>query len=232
MNYLFEGLKEALRMISHLDREMLSIVMVSLKVSSLSIMLATLTGVPFGFFVAMKQFPGKRIVVVLLHTLLSLPTVVVGLLLYSFLSRRGPLGSLGLLYTPWAMVLGQWVLSFPIVSCLALNATQSLDARAKKTAMILGATNLQSASLLFFEARAGLAAAVIAGFGRVFGEIGVSMMLGGNIRAYTRNITTAIALETGKGEFALGLALGLVLLAVSFLLNIIFYYLRSKNIKA
>ncbi|NOZ63778.1 MAG: ABC transporter permease subunit [Caldiserica bacterium] len=232
MNYLFAGLQEALRMIFHLDREMLSIVMVSLKVSSLSILLATLTGIPFGFFVAIKHFPGKRIVVVLLHTLLSLPTVVVGLLLYSFLSRRGPLGNLGLLYTPWAMVLGQWVLSFPIVSCLSLNATQSLDARAKKTAMILGATHLQSASLLLFEARAGLAAAVIAGFGRVFGEIGVSMMLGGNIRAYTRNITTAIALETGKGEFALGIALGLVLLSISFLLNIIFYYLRNKNISA
>jgi tungstate transport system permease protein len=159
---------------------------------------------------------------------MSLPTVVVGLMVYSFLSRRGPLGDLGLLYTVTAMVVGQCILAFPIVTGLTISSVKGLDKRIKTTIKSLGADPLQGFLMFLHEGRFGILAAVIAGFGRVFAEIGVSMMLGGNIKGYTRNITTAIALETSKGEFALGIALGLVLLIVAFGVNILLSFVQRK----
>jgi tungstate transport system permease protein len=231
MNYLLEGLKNALGMIFSLDREMLAIVFVSLKVCVISTAIATIAGIPLGFYVAIKDFWGKRGVVVILNTLMALPTVVIGLMVYSLISRRGPLGTLGLLYTPWAMIFGQAILAFPIIAALSLSATRTmcLDGRIERTARTLGANNLQTASIILTESRFAIVAAVIAGFGRVFAEIGISMMLGGNIKGYTRNITTAIAFETGKGEFALGIALGIVLLAVAFSINILFHYFQERK---
>jgi len=223
MDYIFEGLKNALKMIVGLDRQVISIALVSIKVSITSIILATLLGVPVGFYVGLKNFWGKTAVVIILNTLMALPTVLIGLLVYSFLSRQGPLGTLGLLYTPWAMVIGQSILAFPVVAGLSLSATQGVDKRVEKTALTLGANGRQTALAILAEGRFAIFAAIIAGFGRVFTEVGISMMVGGNIQGYTRNITTAIALETGKGEFGLGIALGIVLLMVALPINILLY---------
>lgn len=228
MDYLTAGLREAIGMILGLDRDFLAIVAVSLKVSFISTTLATLTGVPFGILVAETEFPGKQVLITFVHTLMSLPTVLVGLLVYSFLSRRGPAGDLGLLYTQSAMVIGQGVLAFPIIAGFVLASVMSLDRRVRATAMSLGADGRQSFRILLREARYGVLAAVVAGFGRVFAEVGVSMMLGGNIKGYTRNITTAIALETSKGEFALGIALGSILLLVALGVNAMLGLLRRR----
>lgn len=229
MDYILEGLKNALKMIARLDRQVINIALVSIKVSIISIILATVVGVPVGFYVALKNFWGKHGVVIILNTLMALPTVLIGLLVYSFLSRGGPFGTLGLLYTPWAMVVGQSILAFPIVAGLSLSATQSVDKRVERTALTLGANGLQTALAILTEGRFAIFAAIIAGFGRVFTEVGISMMVGGNIQGYTRNITTAIALETGKGEFGLGIALGIILLMVALPVNILFYYFQRKK---
>ncbi|MFC1490912.1 ABC transporter permease [Candidatus Latescibacterota bacterium] len=229
MDYIFEGLKNAVVMIVSFDSDLFAIVYVSLKVSIISTLLATLTGVPFGFFMALKQFRGRGIIILILHTLLALPTVLIGLLVYSFISRRGPFGNFGLLYTQWAMVIGQVILVFPIISSLSLSAIQSVDKKVERTARTLGANRMQTAAFIFLEGKFALFSAIITGFGRVFGEVGISMILGGNIRGLTRNITTAIAFETGKGEFALGIALGLVLLTVAFAVNVLLYSIRKKR---
>ncbi len=230
MDYILTGLSDALKMIVSFDPEVIRIVLVSIRISTSSIILATLAGVPLGFYVAIRDFWGKRAVITVLNTLMALPTVVVGLLVYSLISRRGPLGPIGLLYTPWAMIIGQTILAFPIVAALSLSATQGIDKRVEKTALTLGASNLRTAFFILAEGKFALLSAIIAGFGRVFAEVGVSMMLGGNIRGFTRNITTAIAFETGKGEFALGIALGLILLTVAFSINILFHYFQKRRI--
>lgn len=229
MGYFLEGFYSALKMIASLDRQMLSIAFVSLKVSVLSTMLATLVGLPIGCYVGIRNFRGRKALVSALNTLMSVPTVVIGLSVYFLLSRRGPLGSLGLLYTPWAMVLGQAILAFPIVASLSLSAVINLDKRVEKTALSLGADNIQTVFFIFSEGRFAIISAVIAAFGRVFGEVGVSMMLGGNISGLTRNIPTAIALETGKGEFTLAIALGMILLSVALLVNILAGYFQHKK---
>lgn len=228
MGYLAEGFAEALRLIVHMDPEVWGITLVSFKVAAASTIIATILGVPLGFSVASREFRGKGFVITVLNTLLALPTVVVGLSVYAFLSRRGPLGSLGLLFTPTAMVIGQSILALPITAALSLAAVQHLDPRVRETALTLGATAGQAARAVLREGRFAILAAVIAAFGRVFAEVGVSMMLGGNIRFYTRNIPTAIALETGRGEFPLAIALGLILLAVAFGVNLVFQCLQRR----
>jgi len=231
MNYILNGFFEALKLIFSFDREFLEIVFVSLKISSLSTLIATAFGVPFGIFVAYKEkFFARDIIITILNTCMSLPTVVIGLTVYSFLSRKGPLGDFALLFTQTAIVIGQFILIFPVIASLTISAMKSLDKRVKKTVISLGADSVQQFKIYIKEARFGIMAAIIAGFGRVFAEVGISMMLGGNIKNYTRTITTAIALETSKGEFALGVALGIVLLSVALLINIVFSSIqRSKN---
>ncbi|MEK6714556.1 MAG: ABC transporter permease [Candidatus Omnitrophota bacterium] len=229
MGYLLEGFYSALQMIVSLDRQMLSIAFISIKVSTLSTMLATLVGLPTGFYIGIKNFWGRKALISIFNTLMSVPTVIIGLSVYFIICRRGPLGSLGLLYTPWAMVLGQAILAFPIVASLSLSAVISLDRRVEKTALSLGADNLQAAFFILSEGRFAILSAIIAAFGRVFGEVGASMMLGGNINGYTRNIPTAIALETGKGEFVLAIALGMILLSVALSVNILAGYFQHKK---
>jgi len=229
MEYITHGFGQALRVIVSGDTEFLGTVAVSVLVASISTFLATVTGVPVGVCVAYKQFRGRHVVLTVLNTLMSLPTVVVGLMVYSFLSRRGPLGELGFLYTRTAIVIGQWILAFPIVAGLTVAAVKRLDKRIHMTALSLGADPAQGFKMFLHEGRFGILAAVVAGFGRVFAEVGVSMMLGGNIRGYTRTITTAIALETSKGEFALGIALGLVLLTVALGVNVLFGLFRRRT---
>jgi len=229
MDLLIDSFLSAILLLWSLDPELYFIIYVSLKVSLSSTLIASLLGVPTGFFIALKEFRGKRVVITILNSLLALPTVVVGLLVYAFISRRGLLGILDLLYTQTAMVIGQVILIFPIVASLTIAAISHIDERYRKTAMTLGATPFQTALVIFREARFGIIAAIIASFGRVIAEIGISMMLGGNAKGYTRTMTTAMALEYDKGEFVLGVALGLVLLFISFTMNSFFNYLQGRS---
>jgi len=220
MDFLAQSILEAFRMIWSLDPEMYFIVYVSLYVSFFSTVFASIFGVPLGFLIAVKHFRGKRAVITILNTLLALPTVVIGLFVYVFLSRRGMLGHLGLLYTPKAIIIGQVILILPWVATFTVAAVSRIDERYRRTALTLGAGSLQAALAVAREARFGILAAIIAAFGRVIAEIGIAMMLGGNIKGFTRTMTTAMALEHNKGEFVLALGLGLVLLTISLLMNI------------
>lgn len=229
MEYILGGMWKALGLIFSLDREIFSIALLSLKVSTIAIFLSSLVGVPLGFIIGSGQFWGKKGLTAIFNTLMALPTVVVGLLVYSLISRQGPLGPLELLFTPKAMVIGQFILATPIIVALTISATQAIDPRVKITAMTLGAGPLRTAVTVLSEAKFALLAAVVAGFGRVIGEVGCALMVGGNIRGYTRTITTAISLETAKGEFAFGLALGFILLTVAFVVNILLHWLQSRE---
>lgn len=219
MGFIVDSLRTALALILAGDREVMSAVKTSLSVGICSVLFASVIGVPIGIAVGWGKFPMKRVVRVFLNGLMALPTVVIGLLAYGLLSRQGPFGYMGLLFTPKAMIVGQTVLAIPIIANYALSAVQGADPKILPTALTLGASAFQSVVQLAREVRFGIIAAVIAGFGRVISEVGVAMMLGGNIRGYTRTMTTAIALETSKGEFAFGLALGVILMAVSFAIN-------------
>ncbi len=229
MDYLLDGIVTALQLIVTLDAEVTHCTLVSLQVSAIAILLASLVGLPCSFLIGMYDFKGKKTVITLFNTLMAIPTVVIGLFVFSFISRQGPLGVLGLLFTPAAMVIGQFLLATPIVVALSYAAIQGIDPRVKMTALTLGARSYQVIITLLLEARFAIIAAVIAGFGRVIGEVGSAMMLGGNIRGYTRTISTAIALETSKGEFSLGLALGMILLTVALSVNIALRYLQHKS---
>ena len=229
MELLADSFLSAILLIFSLDPEVLSIVWVSLKVSGISTLFASLMGVPLGFLIAYGSFKGKRILIICLNTMLALPTVVIGLFVYSFISRRSILGSLDLLYTQKAIVIGQIILVLPIVATLTIAAISRIDERYRKTAMTLGANRRQTACVIFREARFGIIAAVIAAFGRVIAEVGISMMLGGNAKGFTRTMTTAMALEYDKGEFILAVALGIILLVLSFSINLIFHFFQGRT---
>ncbi len=229
MDILIDSFLSALLLVFSLDREMLLIVGVSLQVSCSSTLLASVIGIPAGFVIASGRFTGKRMVITLLNTLLALPTVVIGLFVYAFISRRGIFGPLDLLYSQKAMIIGQIILIIPLVTALTIAAISRIDKRYRKTAMTLGANRLQTAGVILYEARFGITAAVIAAFGRVISEVGISMMLGGNIKGFTRTMTTAMALEYDKGSFSLAVALGLVLMTLSFAMNILFHFFQGKN---
>lgn len=221
MNFIAESFRVAISLILAGDQDVFSAVKISLSVAIWSVLFASVMGVPAGAAVALGKFPMKGAVRLLLNSLMALPTVVIGLLVYGFLSRQGPLGAWGLLFTPQAIIIGQAILATPVIANYTLSAIRGADEGILPTARTLGAGNLLSLLQLAREVRFGLVAALIAGFGRVVAEVGVAMMLGGNIRMYTRTMTTAIALETSKGEFAFGLALGLILIVVSFTVNLV-----------
>lgn len=228
MDYLIDGFKKAVNLIFSFNPEFLEIVFTSIKVSCISTILATILAVPFSIFIVQKKFLGKEIIITVLNTLMSMPTVVIGLMVYSLLSRKGPLGEFRLLYTISAMVIGQFILIVPIICGLTIASIKSLDKRIGITIASLSANSIQGFFIFFREARFGIMSAVSAGFSRVFAEVGISMMLGGNIKGYTRNITTTIALETNKGEFSLGIALGIILLIVALTINILFSYFQGR----
>jgi tungstate transport system permease protein len=228
MDYIINGFIEAFRLIFALDQDVFSAVFISLRVSLIAIVLSSIISLPLGFFIATKDFAGKRFVITALNTLMAVPTVVVGLIVYTFISRQGPFGMLNLLFTPTAMIIGQFFLATPILSALTISAVHSLDTKVAETAMTLGADRKQTIWTIFMEARFALLAAVISGFGRIIGEVGAAMMLGGNIRGATRTISTAIALQTSMGEFEIGIALGIILLIVAFLINILFHYFQQR----
>lgn len=229
MSFLLDSLQSALLLIWSLDRELMEVISVSLKVSSSSTFIATIVGIPLGLCISMNEFNGKRLLITCLNTLLAMPTVVVGLLVYSFISRKGLFGPLDLLYTQKAMIIGQFMLIVPIITTYTISAISRIDDRYRKTALTLGADSIQTAWVIVHEARFGIVSAIIISYGRVIAEVGISMMLGGNAKGFTRTMTTAMALEYDKGEFVLSIALGIVLLSISFAINILFNYFQGKS---
>ena len=221
MDYFSAATGAALTLIFSFDREVYSVVWTSLQISIVAVALAALFGIPLGILVVLRDFPGKRLLQQVLNTLMALPTVVVGLLLYGLLTRQGILGDLGLLYTISAIIIGQTLLILPIIWNLSIAAASSADPRLLPTSQALGASTLQQGAMYLNEVKFALAAALVAGFGRAIGEVGIAMMLGGNIEGFTRTMTTAIALETSKGEFEFALALGILLLVTAFLVNFV-----------
>lgn len=207
----------ALRLLISGDGALWNIIGVSLSVSFAALLMAAPVSLTLAHILCERDFFGRRAVIAILQGLLSFPTVAVGLILYMLLSRQGPLGAWGILFTPQAMAVGQAVIAFPVLTVFALSALQKNDPRLRETVNTFGAGRLRVAWWSWREARFGLIAALLAGFGRVVSEVGCALMVGGNIAHYTRNITTAIALETGKGQFAEGIALGIVLVALSLL---------------
>ena len=228
MEFLFDSLGASLDLILSRDPALLHAVWTSLYVSAWSIVFASVIGIPAGLAVGLTEFSLKRPVITMLNSLMAVPTVLIGLLVYGLVCRQGPLGGLGILFTPAAIVGGDALLAAPIVANLALSSVRGANAAILPTAMTLGGNRFQSILKLVSEIRFGMMAGVILGFGRVVSEVGVAMMLGGNIFGYTRTMTTAIALETSKGEFALGIALGLILMAVALAVNIAFQFLQRK----
>ena len=210
--------------------DLVQAVWVSVKTSGLAALIASLLAVPAALFLAGREFPGKKAVLVVNQTWMAAPTVVIGLLFYSLLGRSGPLGGLGLLFTQAAMTVGQIFLILPLIVGFSYTALRQVDRRARLTALALGATRRQAGRAVLREARFPLLVAVLAGFARAVSEVGIAMMLGGNIRGATRNITTSIALETAKGEFANGVVLGIVLLVITLGINaLVISGLRSRD---
>jgi tungstate transport system permease protein len=228
MDYILDGLVTALRLLVRGDAETYSAVFTTLRVSSLSVLAALVLGIPGGFLLGYYEFPGRRQLRTVVDTLLALPTVVVGLFVYALVSRRGPLGSMGLLFTLPGIAVAQTILILPIVMSLTATAVSGLEQGLRETIYTLGAGRRRMALTVLYESRYGVLAAGVTAYGRAVSEVGISMMIGGNIKWHTRTITTAIALETGKGEFAMGIALGIVLLLLAFGVNIAVQLFRRR----
>jgi len=226
---LWQSIVQALRLLVSLDPEFWGIVGVSLKVSSASALIAAALAVPLALLVTQSEFPGKRAAIGLVNSLMAVPAVVIGLLVYLLFSRSGPLGALQLLYSQGAMAVAQGLLALPLMTGLCVAALQGLSPLARETMLTLGATRLQAVRGIVREARFALTAAFIAGLARVLGETGMTMMVGGNIKGDTRVMTTAIALETMKGNFELGIGLGIVLLIVAIGINIVLQLVQGKS---
>ena len=229
MNDLSQASLHAFQLLLNGDSEIWQIITLSFSVSLTAIIMAAPIALTIAFFLAFYQFKFRRVLIALFNTFMSIPAVIVGLTLYLLLSRSGPLGDLKLLFTQDAMIIGQFLLSFPLLVAMSHAAFQAADRRAWETAITLGARPWRAFFTLMYEVRFGLISAVVAGFGRVIAEIGCSMMVGGNILHLTRNIPTAIALETSKGEFAEGIALGIVLLVLALGLNIAISLIQGKG---
>jgi tungstate transport system permease protein len=229
MDILLSSTIEAFRLLFSGNAEIWEIVGISFRVSSLAILAAVPLALIIAFCLAYGNFPGRRLLISLFNTFLAVPAVVVGLTLFILLSRQGPMGDFKLLFTQTAMGIGQFVLCLPILVCMAHVSLQAADRAAWETARTLGASPFRAFLTVLYEIRFGLMAALLAAYGRIISEVGASMMLGGNIAHYTRNIPTAIALETSKGAFAEGIALGMVLLFLAFLLNALLQYLQGKG---
>ncbi|WP_261817292.1 ABC transporter permease [Vibrio gallicus] len=226
---LWQTTTDALRLLINFDAELWQIVAVSCSVSISAISIVLLPSVVVSFVLAYTEFRGKWFLLSIINTMQAIPTVVIGLLLYMVLSRSGPLGDWQMLFTQKAMIFGQILICFPILISMMHGALQSSDRRALETAVTLGVSPLRIIATMIWETRFPLMAATIAGFSRIVTEVGCSMMVGGNILGVTRNIPTAIALESSKGAFAQGVALGIVLLSLALLLNFILTSMRGKG---
>jgi tungstate transport system permease protein len=224
MDFILQGILQAFKLLFSGDPETFSAVAATVKASGFSMAASLTIGVPAGFALGYFRFPGRRQVRLLVDTMLSLPTVFIGLLVYAFISRQGPLGEFGLLFTLPGIAIGQAILALPVVTALSATAIESMDVNLRTALISLGASRRQ----LLWEVRHGILSAALTAYGRVMTEVGISMMVGGNIKWHTRTITTAIALETGKGMFATGIALGLVLLLIAFTVTLPASLLRRR----
>ncbi|MBA4391395.1 MAG: tungstate transporter permease [Syntrophus sp. (in: bacteria)] len=229
MDLIFEGIKKAFIILFTFNPEVMGITFLSLKVSGLATFISLLIGVSGGAFIALSDFPGKRILVSLVNTGMALPPVVVGLFVSILLWRSGPLGFLGILYTPTAMIVAQTVIATPIVMGISLAAMQQLPKKLRLQTLALGATRAQMVWVLIKEAKLPLLAAVMAGFGGVISEIGASIMVGGNIKGYSRVLTTATVMETSRGNFDVAIALSLILLVLVYAVNLILTHIQQRE---
>ncbi len=229
MDYFIEGFIKAIHLLVSFDPETYSAVSATLQASSYSMAASLCLGIPLGFLLGYNRFKGKKQVRLVVDTLLALPTVFIGLMIYAVLSYKGPLGQMGLLFTLPGIAAGQTLLALPIVIALTATAVESMDTHLRVTLISLGAGRKQLFFTSLWEVRYGVLAAALTAYGRVMTEVGISMMVGGNIKWHTRTITTAIALETNKGLFSMGIALGLVLIAIAFAVNCSVSFLRRKQ---
>jgi len=229
VDIIVDGIKQAFILLFTLDPEVLGITWLSLKVSGMATLISLVIGISVGTVVALTQFPGRKLVVSLINTGMGLPPVVVGLFVTMFLWRNGPFGFLEILYTPTAIIIAQAVIATPIVMGISLAAIQHLPANLRLQILALGATRVQMVWILVKEARLPLLAAIMAGFGGVISEVGASIMVGGNIKGYTRVLTTATVMETSKGNFDIAMALGIILLLLAFLVNLILTQIQQRE---
>jgi tungstate transport system permease protein len=227
LDLIIEGIKKAFILLFTLDPEVMRITLLSLKISGTATLLSLILGISLATFLALSEFPGRKIIVSLINTGMGLPPVVVGLFVSIMIWRSGPLGFLGILYTPTAMIIAQTFIAFPIVTGITLVAIQQLPKELRLQILALGATRSQLIWTLLKEARIPLLAAVIAGFGAVISEVGASIMVGGNIKGLTRVLTTATVLETSKGNFDIAIALGIILLIFAYLITLILTYIQQ-----
>jgi tungstate transport system permease protein len=231
MPEISQGFAQALGLVASLDADLLRIVALSFRVSGVAVLIAALFGLPFGAWLALSRFPGRQALIAVLNGMMGLPPVVVGLLIYLLLSRAGPLGPFGLLFTPAAMMIAQALLIFPIIAALARQVIDDAWLEYREQLMSLNASRWQCMTALLWDLRFTLLTSVLAGFGRAIAEVGAVMIVGGNIDGVTRVMTTAIALETSKGDLALALALGMVLIMLVVLINIAAQFTKSLAMK-
>ncbi|PAF52084.1 ABC transporter permease [Helicobacter sp. 13S00477-4] len=229
MDFIQEGFIQALKLIVHFDPQTLSAILVTIKTSCISILIALIIGLPLGFILGYFDFFMKRFLKLIVDTFLAMPTVVIGLVLYALISYRGPFGEYGLLYTIPGIIIGQSVLALPIIISLSSTAVENMDKKLSLTLQSFGLSKMQMIKSTLFELRYALLASVVVAYSRVISEIGIGMMIGGNIKWHTRTMTTAISLETSKGEFALAIALGIILIAIALCVNVFLQFLRKKG---
>ncbi len=229
MDLIIEGIEKAFWLLVTFDPEVMGITLLSLEVSGTATLISLLLGVSTGTFLALSDFPGKRLVISLVNTGMGLPPVVVGLFVTILLWRNGPLGFFGILYTPTAMIVAQTVIAAPIVMGISLAAIQQLPQKLRLQILALGATRLQMVWILIKEAKLPLLAAVMAGFGGVISEVGASIMVGGNIKGYSRVLTTATVMETSRGNFDVAIALGIILLMLAYFINLFLTHIQQRQ---
>ena len=229
MDLIFEGIYKAFYLLFTLDPEVMGVTLLSLQISGTATLISLLVGISVGTAVALAEFPGRKFVVSLINTGMGLPPVVVGLFVTIFLWRNGPLGFLEILYTPAAMILAQAVIATPIVMGITLAAIQALPKNLRLQILALGATRIQMVWILVKEAKLPLLAGVMAGFGGVISEVGASIMVGGNIKGYSRVLTTATVMETSRGNFDIAIALGIILLLLAYLINLVLTHIQQRE---
>jgi tungstate transport system permease protein len=229
MDLIFEGIKKAFWLIITFDPEVMGITFLSLKVSGIATLISLVLGISTGTLIALARFPGRKLAIGIINTGMGLPPVVVGLFVSITLWRSGPLGFLGILYTPSAMILAQAVIATPIVMGVSLAAIQNLPRKLRLQILALGATRVQMVWILIKEAKLPLLAAIMAGFGGVISEVGASIMVGGNIKGYSRVLTTATVMETSRGNFDVAIALSIILLLLAYLINLVLTYVQQRE---
>ncbi|MGB7605297.1 MAG: ABC transporter permease [Lutisporaceae bacterium] len=229
MDYILQGFAEAFRLLFSFDSGIYAIIFLTIYITFMSTIISTIIALPLGILIGLKDFKLKKAIIRLLYTLMSMPPVIAGLFVFLILSRRGPLGQLELLFTPTAMIVAQITLVTPIIMGIVYNSTRDKGERIRQLAYTMGADRRQALSLLIFEMRADMLAAIVSGFGRAISEVGAVMLVGGNIKGHTRVMTTSIAMLQSMGDYSQAIALGLVLLLISFVINSILYNSQQVN---